>query len=259
MIVSLACLVLAGCRQETLYVDLTQTEANEMISLMYASGLPAEKLVDKDGSYSITTSREAFAPAMALLQANGLPHEQFESMGNVFKKEGFVSSSLEERARLNFALSQEISRTVSSIDGVIMARVHLVIPERERLKENRQPASASVFIKHRPEIDPSEATGKIKSLVINGVENLPYENVTVAFFEARPYEPSASSPAPPGADGPPKGALAAAFATPGPTWLALPLILCALGAALWYRQSRGASGQVSAPDVPDAPDGKDDG
>ena len=242
LLVLLTCAALAGCRQETLYVGLSQTEANEMLSLMYASGLPAEKLVVKDGSYSITTSKDAFAPAMALLQANGLPREQFESMGQVFQKEGFVSSPLEERARLNFALSQEIARTVSSIDGVIMARVHLVIPEKERLSRERRPASASVFVKHRPDVDLSDAVGKIKSLVINGVENLPYENVTVAFFDARSYEPPPSAAVAPAA--PTEGAatgqnsfLRATFTAPGPSWLALPLFLAGLGGyVLWRRR-----------------------
>ena len=182
----LLCAILAGCREETLYVGLTQVEANEMLALMYSSGLPAEKLAAKDGSYTVTTTREAFPESMALLHAHGLPREQFDSMGNVFKKEGFVSSALEERARFNFALSQEMSRTISSIDGVVMARVHLVMPERERLSDDRQASSASVFVKHRSDVDLSGALGKIKSIVINGVENMPYENVTVAFFETQP-------------------------------------------------------------------------
>ena len=229
----LGCVALGGCAErETLYVGLTQTSANEMLSLMYAAGLPAEKLADKDGTYTVTTSRAAFPESMALLQSNGLPREQFESMGQVFRKEGFVSSTLEERARLNFALSQEIARTVSSIDGVVMARVHLVIPERERLSENHRPASASVFVKHRPDVDLSGAVGKIKSIVINGVEDLPYDNVTVAFFEGRPYEVAGTF----GAAGAAPGAAAEGVlaSVPGTTWLAaLPLLVGGLGFGLW--------------------------
>ena len=230
VLVLLVALALGGCGgQQTLYVGLSQTEANEMLSLMYASGLPGEKLVEKDGTYTVTTSKEGFPKSMALLQRHGLPREQFESMGNVFAREGFVSSPLEERARLNFALSQEISRTISSIDGVVMARVHLVIPERERLAENRKPASASVFVKHRPDVDLSGEVGKIKSIVINGVENLPYDNVTVAFFEARPFDPPQSEDtAEPGA----MPALAATTAKLGPTSLLLSLVVGALAIAL---------------------------
>ena len=249
-----ACLALAGCRQETLYVGLSQTEANEMLSLMYASGLEAEKLLETDGTYAVTTSRDAFPKAMTLLQANGLPREQFESMGKVFAKEGFVSSPLEERARLNFALSQEISRTLSSIDGVVMARVHLVMPERERLAENRRPASASVFVKHRPDVDLSDAVGKIKSIVINGVENLPYDNVTVAFFETRPFAPDeAFEAAPPIAADAGEGGGAvtmSALPTLGPLGLALSVLVGVMlfalsrvvGSARGGRRARGGGG-----------------
>ncbi len=239
--VLLVCLALAGCKQESLYVGLQQTEANEILSLMYAAGLPAEKVADKEGTYSITTSKDTFAQAMALLQANGLPREEFESMGEVFQKEGFVSSPLEERARLNFALSQEIAHTISSIDGVITARVHLVIPVAERLTRDRQPASASVFVKHRADVDLSGAVGKIKSIVINGVENLPYENVTVAFFDARAYEPpQAAVPAqtvPSGAASGDRQPLEAMLAFPGTVWLVVPLVLAGLGGyAVWRRR-----------------------
>jgi type III secretion protein J len=248
--IMLAVLTLAGCKQEALYVGLSQTEANEMLSLMYSYNLPAEKLVAKDGSYSITTVKKSFAPAMALLQANGLPREQFESMGEVFHKEGFVSSPLEERARLNFALSQEISRTISSINGVIMARVHLVIPEAPRLSKERRPASASVFVKHRSDVDLSNAVGKIKSIVINGVENLPYKNVTVAFFDAPAFEPS-QLPRPAIAEDKALGTtpewesnfFRAALAAPGPKWFALPLIIAGFGAyLLWRRRNTACAG-----------------
>ena len=212
-LVLLFCVALVGCREETLYVGLTQVEANQMLALMYASGLPAAKLLDKDGSYTVTTTRDAFPESMALLHAHGLPREQFESMGEVFQKEGFVSSALEERARFNFALSQEMARTISSIDGVVMARVHLVMPERERLSDDRQTSSASVFVKHRPDVDLSGALGKIKSIVINGVENMPYEKVTVAFFETEPL--SAGGGGAPGDANGAGSALQATLASPG--------------------------------------------
>ena len=116
---------------------------------MYTAKLPAEKHLVQGQEYSVTTTKEAFSSAKMLLQACGLPREKFDSLGDVFRKEGFVSSPLEERARLNHALrvSQEMSHTVSSIDGVVMARVHLVVPERMQLDNAVKPSSASIFVK----------------------------------------------------------------------------------------------------------------
>jgi len=182
-----ASLFLTGCKQHVLYSQLTEQEANEMVSLMYSAGLTAEKRVDKGLTYTVLTDQNSFSHAMELLQANGLPRERFQSLGDVFKKEGFVSSPLEERARLNHALSQEISNTLSNIDGVLMARVHLAVPERDLLADVTEPSSASVMVKHRADMDLGESVAKIKALVVDGVENMPYENVTVALFPAQPY------------------------------------------------------------------------
>ena len=102
-----------------------------------------------------------------------------------------MSSALEERARFTHALSQELSNTLSNIDGVVQARVHVSVPEKNPLSDKPQHSTASVFIKHRPGVDLSQQTGKIKALVVNAMEGLPYDNVTVALFPAEPIPAAA--------------------------------------------------------------------
>lgn len=178
---------LTGCDGQELYTQLSEQQANEMVAVMLNAGLPAEKRALDEKTFSVTTSEAYFAQAVELLNAHGYPRDQYESLGEVFKKEGFVSSPLEERARLIHALSQEIANTIASIDGVIVARVHLAVPEKNPLSEDITPSSASVFIKHRRGIDLSGSTSQIKALVVNGVEGLPYDNVTVALFAAETW------------------------------------------------------------------------
>ncbi|WP_217283598.1 type III secretion system inner membrane ring lipoprotein SctJ [Pseudaquabacterium terrae] len=192
--------ILAGCSSQELYSQLTERQANEMVAVLRGAGIDADKKV-QDGRFSVLTSRSDFSDAVRLLNAQGYPRESFDSMGKVFKREGFVSSPLEERARLVHALSQEISNTLASIDGVVAARVHLVVPERHPLMDKPQPAAASVFIKHRPDKDLRPQVTQIKALVVNSLEGLSYDHVTVALFpaEGMPVETPRVMAAGPGA------------------------------------------------------------
>lgn len=183
---ALAGLLLAGCGEQELYGGLSERQANEMVAVLRQQGIEADKTGKEAGSFSVTAPKDSFTRAIALLGAHGYPRDGFESLGQVFKKEGFVSSPLEERARLNYALSQEIANTLNSIDGVVVARVHLAVPDKDPLADKPPPASASVFIKHRPQVDMSGRLGQIKALVVNSIEGLPYDNVTVALFPAEP-------------------------------------------------------------------------
>jgi len=184
-----AVLFLFGCESQELFSDLTETEANEIVAVLFSANLNANKSANKTGgSYTIYTDKTSFSEAVAVLRARGLPRERFESVGDVFQKDGFVSSPLEERARLNYAMSQELARTISNIDGVILARVHLAVPKKAHLADSVEASSASVFVKHRADVDLSASVAKIKSLVVTGLENLPYDNVTVGLFPAE-YQP----------------------------------------------------------------------
>jgi type III secretion protein J len=180
---------LAGCGEQTLYSKLDERQANEMVAVLRLSGIPADKVASSEGGFSVTAAEGDFARAVQTLRGMGLPREDFDSLGKVFKREGFVSTPLEERSRLLHALSQELSRTVSSIDGVLLARVALVLPAKHPLEDKTVPSSASVLIKVRPGLDVEALVPKIRALVVNSVEGLPYDSVTVVPFEAEAWLP----------------------------------------------------------------------
>jgi len=181
----IACLMLAACNRADLYSQLSERQANEMIAALQSAGIDAAKSTKDASTWTVKVAQGDFARAVDTLRAEGLPRDEFESLGRVFKKEGFVSSPLEERARLIYGLSQELSNTISTIDGVVVARVHLVVPERDPLSDKPRTASASVMVKHRPGVDMGSQVGQIKALVVNSVEGLSYDSVTVSLFPAR--------------------------------------------------------------------------
>lgn len=180
------CLLLAACGEEELYSKLTETQVNEMIAVLQSAGISATKKENGEAGWTLLTDKGDFGRAVEVLHSQGYPREDFASLGTVFKREGLVSSPTEEKARLVYGMSQELSHTISEIDGVVQARVHLVLPDNQPLAETGQPASASVFIKYRPGTNIETQIGKVKALIVNSVQGLKYENVSVETFPAQP-------------------------------------------------------------------------
>jgi len=177
-LVLLAALLLSACEAE-LYNNLDQRQANEMVATLQQRGIPAQRVAVKGGQYTVVVDKGRFADSIAILTEAGLPKQEFQTMGQVFKKDGLVSSPMQERAQMIFALSQELSRTVSEIDGVLSARVHLVLPENDPLRQQLVPSSASVFIRHRSNTPVGNLVPQVKMLVANGVAGLSYDKVSV--------------------------------------------------------------------------------
>ncbi len=171
---------LFGCGGKVeLLRDISETEANEAMAVLVTAGISASKMPGKEGLVSLDVEQSQVARAISILGAEGLPRERFARMGDVFKKEGLISSPLEERARYIWALSQELSATLSQIDGVIKARVHVVLPEKTGGGEPMMPSSAAVFIKHKQESNLDDSIPQIKRLVSNSIPGLSAEKVTV--------------------------------------------------------------------------------
>jgi type III secretion protein J len=244
-------MLLAACSGHELYSQLTERQANEMVAALRSAGIDAEK-TSQEGHFSVLTARGDFTRAVQVLNAQGLPREAFDSMGKIFKREGFVSTPLEEHARLLHAMSQEISNTLANIDGVVTARVHLVVPERNPLADKPLPAAASVFIKHRPDKDLSAQTAQIKALVVNSIEGLAYDNVTVALFPAELMPTDGAKAA--RADADPVAARGASLQTPLLSGSLVGAVALGGGGLLWLRRRRGGARPLASLAVPGLPE-----
>jgi type III secretion protein J len=195
--VAVLALALTGCKTE-LYTSLDEREANEMIALLVKNGIDAKRVRAKDSSSSLQVEESRLADAVDLLKANGYPRERFANMGDVFKTSGLIASPTEERARFIYALGQELSRTINDIDGVITARIHVVLPKNDLLRQDITPSSASVFIRHDARAPLKQLLPQIKMLVANSIEGLAYEKVSVVFVPVdRPTPADGSAVRPP--------------------------------------------------------------
>ncbi|MFK0571412.1 type III secretion system inner membrane ring lipoprotein SctJ [Endozoicomonas sp.] len=177
-------LFLLGCKVE-LYSGLDEREGNEMLAILIDNDIPSKKMVDKDKVVTIMIDGGDVSRAVNVLNSLGFPKEKYSSIGDIFPKDGLISSPTEERARYTYSMSQELSATLSKIDGVLIARVHVVLPqEQDSLTDVNYPSSASVFIKYTPDLELAGLIPKVKTLVANSIEGLSLEKISVSLFPA---------------------------------------------------------------------------
>src|SRR5690606_28309646 len=184
---------LAACTGKVdLLTGITEPEGNEALSALLDVGINADKQVTKDGTIVRVPATEV-GRALDTLSALGLPRERFDGMGEIFRKEGPVSSPLEERSRYIYALSQELANTLTQVDGVLTARVHVVLPERGRVGEAPLPSAPAVLLRHRRDITLDALQPHIRRLVTRSIPALNEEQATVVLFPAQPVLADRSS------------------------------------------------------------------
>ena len=176
-------LLLAGCKQP-IYTQLSEAEANDVLLTLIKGGVDAQKRV-QEGTFSVWVPEAEIATAIELLRADAQPSEHYSNLGEVFARNSLVSSPTEERIRYIYGLQQELAKTLSQIDGVLVARVHIVVPATDPFETAAKPSSASVFLKHRADINMQLVVPSVKDMVVRSIEGLAAESVSVSLFPAR--------------------------------------------------------------------------
>lgn len=176
-----AALLLAACGRIDLYVNLSEQQANEVAAVLIAAEIDADKREAETKAWAVRIEKSDLPRAMDVLENAGVPRATTPSMAELFKKDGFISSPLEERARFISATAMELQQTIGRMNGVLDARVHLAMPERDPLTDQVVPPSASVFVRYAPEVKFAESGGvnNVKALVRDAVEGLSVDRITV--------------------------------------------------------------------------------
>lgn len=187
-----AAVLLGACSQQ-LYGELNESSANQVVGALRSEGIRAEKKPAGENTWRVSVPEDEFPRAVQILKRRNLPPQQFDGLGTVFRKDSLVSTLTEERARLIHAMSRELERTLYEIDGVIVARVHPVIPPHDPLNPKKVASSAAVLVKYRPGAEIAGKEAVIRSLVAAGIEGLAYDDVRVHLVaaEVQPALPDA--------------------------------------------------------------------
>jgi type III secretion protein J len=185
----LALVLGTGCSID-LQHDLTEQDANEIYVLLSKNGIAATKMKEEGGNevrFRIVVPKADAAQAAELLRAYSLPRPMEKGL-NHFAKGGMVPTATEERAMMLKALGGEVSNALNQIDGVLEARVIVMIPENNDLTqpENKPMPSASVFVKYRPgpKNQPPIQPDDVRKFVSTAVPELKPDAVTVLLTAA---------------------------------------------------------------------------
>lgn len=160
-----------------LYSDLSTMDSSAIAAKLEEVKIPYE--VSQDGTRVMVADTEVGRARMLLAEA-GLPNGGSLGYELFDKQSGFGTTNAVQNINALRALEGELARTISSLDPVRSARVHLVLPQRELFARENRPASASVALGLRPgkRIEP-EQIASIQSLVASAVPELKMEQVSI--------------------------------------------------------------------------------
>jgi len=158
-----------------LYTRLSAEDAGQIVEKLKAEKIPYQL---KEGGTVILVPEDKVYELRVALAKQGLPaagQVGFE----IFDRSGLPGTQFSNKVNYQRALQGELSRTISAMEEIASARVHLVLPE-ENLFAEKTPARASVVVAPRGggRLD-RETCRAIAHIVASAVQELTPENVTI--------------------------------------------------------------------------------
>ena len=103
-----------------------------------------------------------------------------------FDSQDFTRTEFEQNINRLRAIQGEISRTITSIEGISSARVHIVTPKQSLFVEEQKEPTAAIYIrtKRNAKLNDRQIKG-IQHLVCRSVEGLKPNNVTIIDHEGQ--------------------------------------------------------------------------
>lgn len=173
-------LCFSGCTVP-LVEGLEERSASEVVVALTEQGIAATKERDpvSEGRYRVAVASEDVSVALAVMNRAGLPQRSTRGVLESLGDNSLVPSRAVERARWLAGTSGELEQSLLEVSGVLSARVHLAVAERDPLSADEPvPASASVLLRHQGATPPLLADD-VRRLVAGAVSGLRPEAVAV--------------------------------------------------------------------------------
>lgn len=158
-----------------LFTNMEAKDAGDVAAKLKELKVPYD--IGNSGTAIMVSSKDVYRVRLELASI-GLPrgNKGFE----IFDQNKFGVTEFQNRVYLLQALQGELSRTIEQLAEVEKARVHIVMPEDSLYKKNEKPATASIMLKLRPNVQLTRDQVKgIVNLVAHSIQGLKPENITV--------------------------------------------------------------------------------
>jgi flagellar M-ring protein FliF len=162
--------------QAALYTGLAPADAAAVTEKLTSQGVPYSLA---NGGGTIMVPRDKLYDIRIQMAAQGLPSSGGEGYA-LLDKQGLTTSEFAQQVGYQRALEGELEKTISAMDNVQTASVHLAIPKSDVFAGDQQKPSAAVMLSAPPgqQIDPTQVQAVVH-LVASSVQGMDAESVTV--------------------------------------------------------------------------------
>ena len=183
--------ILGEQSKASLYADMPEAEKSRALDALTAGGINA--VIDQTTG-AITVNQEDYHKSRMILATEGLPQGIPEGYSMISDMPMGTSRSV-EAARLRQMQELELARSITELDSVSGARVHLALPERTAFVRDTNPPSASVVLTIQPGRTLDEAqVNAIASLVSTSIPDMSRSAVSVVDHTGRLLSSFSSDP-----------------------------------------------------------------
>lgn len=161
---------------QSLYRNLEPAEAGEIVDYLDENGI-AYRL--SQGGTAIFIPEGKIQKVRLDLASSGLP-KQGQVGYEIFDQTNLGMTDFLQKVNFRRALEGELTKTISQLEEIRAARIHLVIPEKRLFREDVKEPSASIvlYLDRKNSLSQRQIEGIIH-LVASSVEGLSHENITV--------------------------------------------------------------------------------